>query len=169
MACTPSAARAIRTSNNVVSPRWLASNALLAALYAAVALLLPATAFANYRLTTALYSLAAFNARLIPGLALGNALAGVPQGPLDVALGALVGLLTSWLCSRLSPWAAPLAILIVPTLLVPVWLAVLFSVPYQAVVPVLLRGQLMSAVIAWVVVVPLGQRFRDELRRATGA
>jgi uncharacterized membrane protein len=152
-----------------VSPRWLASNAILAAVYAALALALPATAFANYRLATALYSLAAFNPRLIPGLALGNALAGLPQGPLDIVLGGGVGLLTSWLCSRLTPWASPLAILIVPTLVVPLWLAVLFSVPYQAVVPVLVRGQAASALLAWAVVVPLGQRFAITLRQATGA
>jgi uncharacterized membrane protein len=152
-----------------VSPRWLASNAILAAVYAALALALPATAFANYRLTTALYSLAALNPRLIPGLALGNALAGLPQGPLDIVLGGGVGLLTSWLCSRLTPWASPLAILIVPTLVVPLWLAVLFSVPYPAVIPVLMRGQAASALLAWAVVVPLGQRFVTTLHQATGA
>jgi hypothetical protein len=151
-----------------VSPRWLASNAVLAAVYAALALSLPATAFANYRLSTALYSLAAFNARLIPGLALGNALAGLPQGPLDVVLGGLVGWLTSWLCSRVTPWASPLAILIVPTLVVPLWLGVLFGVPYQAVVPVLVRGQAASALLAWAVVVPLAHRFAPTLRQATG-
>jgi uncharacterized membrane protein len=152
-----------------VNPRWLASNAILAAVYAALALVLPSTAFANYRLSTALYSLAAFNPRLIPGLALGNALAGLPQGPLDVVLGGLVGVLTSWLCSRVTPWVSPLAILIVPTLVVPLWLGVLFAVPYQAVVPVLARGQAVSALLAWAIVVPLGYRFAHTLRQATGA
>ena len=148
--------------------RWLASNALLATVYAAVALVLPATAFANYRLTTALYALAAFNSRLIPGLALGNALAGIPQGPLDIALGGVIGLVTSWACSRVSPWASPIAILIVPTLVVPLWLGLLFSAPYAAVVPVLFVGQAASALLAWTLVVPLGLRFKDALRRATG-
>jgi uncharacterized membrane protein len=149
--------------------RWLAGNAILAAVYGALALILPATAFANYRLSTALYCLAAFNAQLIPGLALGNALAGIPQGPLDILAGGLVGLLTSWLCSRLPPWVAPLAVLIVPTLVVPLWLGAIFAVPYAAVVPVLVRGQAVSALLAWVVIVPLGQRFRATLRQATGA
>lgn len=151
-----------------MTSRLLAANAILAALYAAIAVILPATAFANYRLTTALYALAAFNPRLIPGLALGNGLAGIPQGPLDIVLGGLVGLLTSWLCSRLHPWVAPIAVLVVPTLVVPLWLSVLFSVPYKAVVPVLLTGQVLSALLAWVVIVPLGLRFRDALRRTTG-
>src|SRR2546422_10198696 len=147
--------------------RWLASNALLAAVYAAVALVLPATAFANYRLTPALYALAAFNSGLIPGLALGNALAGIPQGPLDILLGGVIGLVTAWVCSRVNPWASPLAILIVPTLVVPLWLSVLFSAPYKAVAVGLLTGQAFSALLAWVVIVPLGLRFRDALRRAT--
>lgn len=150
-------------------PRALASNAILAAVYAALALLLPATAFANYRLTTALYALAAFNAGLIPGLALGNALAGAPQGAIDIVLGGIVGLATSWSCSRLNPWMSPLAVLVVPTLVVPSWLSVLFSVPYKAVVPVLLTGQAVSALLAWIAIVPLGLRFREALRRATGA
>lgn len=152
-----------------MTSRLVATNAILAAVYAAIALVLPATAFANYRLTTALYTLAAFNPRLIPGLALGNALAGIPQGPLDIALGGVVGLLTAWLCSRLRPWAAPVAVLVIPTLVVPLWLSVLFSVPYKAVVPVLLTGQALSALLAWVVIVPLGLRFGEALRRATGA
>lgn len=152
-----------------MSPRWLASNAILAAVYATLALSLPATAFANYRLPTALYSLAAFNPQLIPGLALGNALAGLPQGPLDILLGGVVGLLTSWFCSRMTPWMSPLAILIVPTLVVPLWLVVLFAVPYQAVLPVLVRGQAASALLAWAVVVPLAYRFAHTLRQATGA
>lgn len=152
-----------------MGPRWLAGNAILAAVYFSLGLVLPATAFANYRLTTALYALAAFNSGLIPGLALGNALAGIPQGPLDIALGGVIGLVTSWFCSRLNPWASPLAILIVPTLVVPLWLSVLFSAPYKAVVVVLFTGQAFSALLAWVVIVPLGVRFRDALQRATGA
>src|SRR2546427_9095814 len=149
--------------------RWLASNALLAAVYAAVALVLPATAFANYRLTTALYALAAFNSRLIPGLALGNALAGIPQGPLDIALGGVIGLVTSWACSRVSPWASPIAILIVPTLVVPLWLGLLFSGPCAAVGPVVFVGQATRALLAWVLVGPRGVVVHDDVRWATRA
>lgn len=130
--------------------KTLTLNALVAALYAGIALWLPATALANYRLTTALYILAAWNPSLIPGLAIGNALAGIPQGPLDVALGLLVGLLTAWACAKLGPRWAPLAVLLVPTVLVPLWLGWLFHVPYLAVVPVLAWGQFWSALLGWV-------------------
>lgn len=136
----------------------LAANALIAAVYAAVSLVLPATAFANYRLTTSLYTLAAFDPALIPGLALGNALAGLPQGPVDVLLGGIVGLATSAACWRLGPRWAPLGVLVVPTLVVPLWLSALFHVPYAAVLPVLLVGQALSALLAWVAILPAARR-----------
>ncbi len=141
-----------------VSRRSLAANALVAGVYATIALILPATAFANYRLATALYALAAFDRTLIAGLALGNALAGIPQGPVDIVLGGVVGLLTAWACYRLRPTLAPLAVFVVPTVLVPLWLGVLFSIPYRAVVPVVALGQVLSAFLAWIVVVPVGRR-----------
>jgi len=136
----------------------LVTNALVAGVYVAIALTLPATAFANYRLATALYVLAAFDRRLIPGLALGNALAGIPQGPIDIVFGGMIGLLTAWACSRLQPLQAPIAVLVLPTILVPIWLSIIFGVPYRAVVPVVGLGQLLSALLAWVVVVPVGYR-----------
>jgi uncharacterized membrane protein len=135
----------------------LARNALLAGLYAAVALVLPATAFANFRLATALYALAAFDRTLVPGLAVGNAIAGLPQGPVDVVLGLAVGFVTSLACAHLPPLLAPLAVLIVPTLMVPLWLSALFHAPYMTVLPVVAVGQAASAGLAWLVVVPAGR------------
>lgn len=129
--------------------RKIALNALVAALYAGLALLLPATALANYRLTTALYVLVAWNPGLIPGLATGNALAGIPQGPIDMAMGAVVGVITAWTCAKLGPRRAPLAVLVVPTTLVPLWLGWLFQVPYLVVLPALAQGQILSALLGW--------------------
>lgn len=138
--------------------RMLTMNALVAALYAGIALWLPATALANYRLSTALYVLAALNPSLVPGLALGNALAGLPQGPIDIFMGALVGLVTAWTCSKVGKWA-PAAVLLIPTLMVPTWLSWMFGAPYLAVLPVVAQGQLASAVLAWFLMrVPQVQR-----------
>lgn len=141
-----------------MTARTLAANALVAGLYAAIALVLPATAFANWRLATALYLIAAFDSRLVVGLALGNAIAGIPQGPIDVGLGFGIGLLTAWACSRLGPALGPLAILVLPTLFVPAWLALIFHAPYLAVLPVVALGQSASALLAWIVVLPVGRR-----------
>lgn len=137
--------------------RKLAENAMLAAGYAVASLILPATPVANYRLTTALYVLASFDRALIPGLALGNALAGLPQGPVDILLGGAVGLLTAWISSLLRPALAPLAVLVVPTVVVPLWLSGLAGIPYAAVVPAVATGQALSAAIAWLVIVPVAR------------
>ena len=129
--------------------RNFARNAMIAALYAVTAWFLPATAFANLRLSTALYVLAAWNPALIPGLAIGNLLAGIPQGPLDMLMGGAVGLLTAWTASRLGPKWAPLAVLLIPTVVVPLWLGWLYHVPYIATVPALAEGQTASAALGW--------------------
>jgi hypothetical protein len=127
----------------------LTLNAVIAAVYFAVATLTPATAFLNLRISTALYVFAAWNPLLIPGLAAGNALAGAPQGWLDVLLGGVVGLLTASACALLGKRWAWVAVAVVPTLVVPLWLGYLFGVPYMAVVPALAIGQTISAVAAW--------------------
>lgn len=138
---------------------FVVRNAIVAALYASIALVLPATAVANYRLATALYVLAAFDRRLILGLAAGNALAGIPQGPVDVGLGFGIGALTAGICAAVPVWVAPLAVLVLPTLFVPLWLALLFHLPYTAVLPVVATGQALSAALAWIVVIPAARRF----------
>lgn len=129
--------------------RMLTTSAVLAALYVLIALGLPATALANYRLSTALYALAAWNPSLIPGLAIGNALAGLPQGPIDMLMGAVVGLATAWACSKLGR-LAPVAVLVIPTVLVPTWLSWMFGAPYLVVMLSLLKGQALSALLSWV-------------------
>lgn len=129
--------------------RNIAKNAIVAALYAGIALWLPSTAFANLRLTTALYVLAAWNPVLIPGLAIGNALAGLPNGFIDVLMGGVVGVVTAWSAWRLGERWAWLAVLAVPTLMVPLWLSWLFQVPYWVTVVALLQGQVPSAVLGW--------------------
>lgn len=132
--------------------KTLVQNAILAALYAALALLFPATALANYRLSTSLYVLAAFNPSLIAGLSLGNALAGLPQGPIDVLMGAIVGLVTATVCAwtkdRFYGIPAALAVLVIPTLLVPLWLALIFHAPYAVIALVVFKGQSLSAVLS---------------------
>lgn len=126
----------------------LVLNAVIAALYATIALVLPATALANYRLSTALYVVAGWNPSLIPGLALGNALAGLPQGPIDVLMGTVVGLATAYACSKMKRWGW-VAVAVIPTLLVPLWLTWLFDAPYLIVVLTVAKGQAVSALLAY--------------------
>ncbi len=145
---------------------FIVRNAIVAALYASIALWLPATAVANYRLATALYVLAAFDRRLILGLAVGNALAGIPQGPIDIGLGFAIGALTAGSCALLPLMLTPLAVFVLPTVFVPIWLSVLFHAPYFAVLPVVATGQALSAALAWILVIPAGRRvFASRLLR----
>ncbi len=137
---------------------FVVQNAIVAALYASIALVLPATAVANYRLTTALYVLATFDRQLIPGLAVGNSLAGIPQGPVDIIGGFVIGLITAGACALLPALATPVAVLALPTIFVPIWLSLLSHTPYLAVLPVVATGQALSAVLAWIVVIPAGRR-----------
>ncbi len=138
---------------------FVVQNAIVAALYASIALVLPATAVANYRLTTALYVLASFDRRLILGLAVGNALSGIPQGPVDIGLGFGIGVLTAGACALLPTPLTPLAVFVLPTIFVPIWLSLLFHAPYLAVLPVVATGQALSALLAGIVVIPVGRRF----------
>lgn len=133
--------------------RWT-RNGAVAAIYVVIALALPATALANYRLATALYVLAALDPGLIPGLVLGNALAGIPEGPVDMIAGGAVALLTTIACARLGRWA-PAAVLILPTVLVPIWLGWLYQAPYLVVLVSVAQGQLFAAALGgWLLVNP---------------
>lgn len=136
-----------------IGTRALARNAVVAALYAAISLILP-----RYRISSALYVLAAFDRTLIPGLTLGNAVSGLHHRPLDLLEGAVFGWVTAWLCSKLRPAWAPLAVAIVPTGLVTAWLTLVIGLP---LVPTLINtaiGYAVAAVTGWVAAVPLGQR-----------
>jgi uncharacterized membrane protein len=150
----------------VTRSSFIVENAIVAAVYAAIALALPATAVANYRLTTALYVLASFDRRLIVGLALGNALAGIPQGPVDIGLGFGIGVLTAGACAFVPRVLTPLAVFVLPTVFVPLWLSLLFHAPYRVVLPVVATGQALSAILAWILVIPAGRRiFAARLQR----
>lgn len=147
--------------------RDIARNALIAALYVAFTYLWgwAATGPAlNIRVATALYVLPALNPALLWGPALGNALSTLLTGghPIDAGLGLAAGLLAGaaalWLGRRLSVWASPLAVFVVPTLLVPLWVAWLYHAPLAVVYGSVAIGQALSAVVAWAVVLPAARR-----------
>lgn len=146
--------------------RNLVRNALIAAIYVAFTSLWGWAATGptvNIRLATSLYALAAFDPALIWGPALGNGLSTLLSGtPIDAALGVLVGLLAgyvAWMLGRwLGKWAAPLAVAVVPTLFVPLWLSVLYHAPLFTTYSAVGLGQCLSAIAAWLVVLPLGRR-----------
>lgn len=147
--------------------RQIARNALIAAIYVTFTYLWGSVATGatlNIRLATALYVLPALDPALLWGPALGNAVSTLVTGghPLDALLGVVVGLLAGgaavWLGRKVSLWASPLAVLVVPTLIVPLWLSVLAHVPLLVVMGSLALGQALSAIAAWVLVLPAARR-----------
>ncbi|MHB9145317.1 MAG: QueT transporter family protein [Symbiobacteriia bacterium] len=143
----------------------LAHSAIVIALYVVITALNPASSgLIQVRLSTGLYALAAFRPDLIPALALGNSLANllIGQGPLDAALGLVVGLVTSvaaWLVGKTGKtWLVPLPIALVVPPVVSTWLSLLLHVPYKVTLLYLLVGQSIAAVTAGALVTYVGVR-----------
>ena len=158
--------------------RRLAESALVIALYVVITAVNPASSGAiQVRLSTGLYCLAAFRPDFIPALALGNGLANllVGQGPLDAALGLVVGLVTSvaaYLVGRTGKaWLVPLPVALVVPPVVATWLSLLLHLPYRVLLVSLLIGQSLSAITAGSLVTYVGLRLfgpPGERSRAAG-
>jgi uncharacterized membrane protein len=133
--------------------RYIAWNGAVAAVYIAISYLLP-----QFRLSSALYMLAAFDPGLVPGLALGNALAGLHHRPLDLIEGVVFGWFTAWLCSKVGPLWSPVVVAVVPTILVSLWLTLVVGRAFMVILPAIFLGQLIAAAVGGVAILPLGRR-----------
>lgn len=143
----------------------LAHSAIVIALYVVITFVNPASSGAiQVRLSTGLYALAAFRPDLIPALALGNGLANLlfGQGPLDAALGLVVGLVTPvacWLIGKTGKtWLVPVPVALVVPPVVATWLSLLLHLPYKVMLVSLLAGQTIAAVTAGALVTYVGVR-----------
>jgi uncharacterized membrane protein len=150
-----------QTQNNLnrrstITPRALAASGLVIAAYIVVMYLMQGVSFGQYqmRLATSLYALAAVHPFLILPLGLSNLLSNAlfgGLGPLDILGGFAAGILTSAACWRLRKiniWLVGLPVLVIPTLLVPIWLSYLLRVPYAALAVSVGIGQTAPAVLA---------------------
>lgn len=137
--------------------RYIAWNGAVAAIYVAISYLLP-----QFRLSSALYMLAAFDPGLIPGLAVGNALAGIHHRPLDLIEGAAIAAIASWLCSKVGRLWSPVVVAVVPTILVSLWLTLVVGRAFMVILPGIFLGQLIAAVVGAVAILPLGQRLSQQ-------
>ena len=137
--------------------RRLALSGLVIALYVVVMYLTQSFAFGQYqiRLATALYSLSYIYPFLVVPLALSNFLSNTLLGGLgfpDMIGGFIVGLLTAgsvYLIRKFNwnIWLVALPILLFPGLLVPVWLSWLLGISYWVLMPTVLVGQIIPALI----------------------
>ena len=132
----------------------LAISGIVMAMYVVIIFLTQSFAFGQYqiRIATGLYSLAAIYPFLILPLGLANSLSNFlfgGLGPLDVIGGFVAGILTSACCywlKKINVLLVAIPILLIPSLLVPIWLSYLLKVPYGILVLSVGIGQIIPAI-----------------------
>ncbi|MEA4831234.1 MAG: QueT transporter family protein [Oscillospiraceae bacterium] len=142
--------------NLIFTVRMLVASGLVIAAYIAVMYLTQSFSFGQYqmRIATGLYALAAIHPFLVLPLGLANLLSNALFGGLgflDMIGGFAAGVLTSLGClylRKISVWLVGIPVLIIPTLLVPIWLSVLLTIPYMALVISVGIGQIAPAILA---------------------
>ena len=151
--------------NKLNPTQKLVLSAIIMALYIAILFISQAISFGavQMRLATALYGLTYIFPFLVVPLSLANAIANSFGG-----LGLIdVGFCASFLATgsiylirkiKLSSWFIVLPILLVPSLVVPIWLSALLKLPYVALVINLILGQLVPAILGALLVHELAKR-----------
>lgn len=179
----------INSVRNWSTTKKLTVSGLCLALYIVVMLITQGFAFGQYqvRIATALYGLASLFPFTVVVFGLANLISNFIMGglgPIDAIGGCIVGLVTTGgivIGKRLGfdNWIVIPFIALVPSLVVPLWLAPLLDLPYALLVTSLLVGQSISAVCSYFLVNALervmglkvgneGTRF-DELSKANSA
>ncbi|MBS4914208.1 MAG: QueT transporter family protein [Veillonella sp.] len=140
----------------------LTVSGLCLALYIVVMLITQGFAFGQYqvRIATALYGLASLFPFTVIVFGLANLISNFIMGglgPIDAIGGCIVGLVTTGgivIGKRLGfgNWIVIPFIALVPSLVVPLWLAPLLDLPYALLVTSLLVGQSISAVFSYFLV-----------------
>lgn len=129
-------------------------SAIVIAAYIAVMFLTQGFAFGQYqiRIATAIYALSAIYPFLILPLGLANFLSNTLMGGLglpDMIGGFIAGVLTAAGCyylRKVNLWLTALPIMVIPTLLVPVWLSWLLNLPYGILVISVGAGQILPGI-----------------------
>lgn len=138
----------------------LTISGIVIALYVVIMFFTQSFAFGQYqvRLATSLYALAAINPFLIAPLGIANMLSNTLMGGLglfDTLGGFLVGILTAGSCyllRKINTVLVAIPILIIPTLVVPIWLSYIINVPYGVLVLSLGIGQILPSIVGVILV-----------------
>ena len=149
--------------NKLNPTQKLVLSAIIMALYIAILFVSQAISFGavQMRLATALYGLTYIFPCLVVANAIANSFGGL--GLIDVVGGFCASFLATGSIylirkAKLSSWFIVLPILLVPSLVVPIWLSALLKLPYLALVFNLLLGQLVPAILGAVLVHELAKR-----------
>lgn len=156
---------------NKISVKKITISGLIIAIYIVVMYLTQSFAFGQYqiRIATSLYAMAAVYPFLIVPLGLANFLSNTLMGGLglpDMIGGFIAGIITASLCyylRKVNIYLAALPILVVPTLLVPIWLSYLLNIPYLALVLSVGIGQIIPAA-AGVIIIKYLEKYKERLK-----
>ena len=150
-------------------------SALVVALYVTVMMFTQSFAFGQYqvRIATSLYALSGIFPFLTFPLGVANFLSNTLMGglgPLDMAGGIAVGLLTAGSIARFKDssrvcWAAFLSISLIPGLGVPLWLSWLLHIPYFVLMPSVMVGQVISGAFGALLLSVLKHRFNESTKQ----
>ena len=148
--------------NTLSTTKKLTISGLCLAMYIVIMMMTQGFAFGQYqvRIATALYGLAALFPFSVLAFGIGNLVSNLLMGglgPIDAIGGCLVGLMTAggiaYAKKRgVGNWIVIPFITLVPSLVVPLWLAPILNLPYGLLVSSLLVGQSISAVVSFFIV-----------------
>jgi len=143
-----------------------ALSAMTIALYFVLMYLTQSFAFygIQIRIATGFYALSYVFPFLTLPLGIANALSNIlgGLGTLDIVGGFFAGIFTALLCALAEklkkPILASLAILLVPSLTVSIWLSYLLSVPYHIMIVSVFSGQIVPAFFGYILIKVLDKR-----------
>jgi len=146
-----------KVSSNV---RKLTISGIVIALYVVIMVFTQSFAFGQYqiRIATSIYALAAIYPFLIVPMGIANLFSNTLMGglgPLDIIGGFIVGILTAIGCyflRKINILLIAIPILVIPTLLVPIWLSYLLHVPYGILVLSIGVGQICPSILGVLIV-----------------
>ncbi|MCX7614633.1 MAG: QueT transporter family protein [Clostridiales bacterium] len=144
----------------ISSAKKIAVSGIVIAIYIVLMYLTQSFAFGQYqiRIATSIYALAAIHPFLILPMGIANLLSNTIMGglgPLDMFGGFIAGVLTSlgcWFLKKIHVYLVALPIILIPSLLVPVWLSYLIGVPYIALVISIGIGQILPAIAGVIII-----------------
>ncbi|HCP14617.1 MAG TPA: QueT transporter family protein [Peptococcaceae bacterium] len=139
----------------ITATKKLTFSGITMAVYVIMMFINQSFAFGQYqiRFATSLYALAAIHPFLILPLGLANFLSNTLMGglgPMDMLGGFAVGILTAAGCyfaRKIDILLVSLPILLIPTLMVPIWLSYLLQVPYGVLALSLGIGQILPSIL----------------------
>lgn len=141
--------------NHSAETKKLAISGVVISAYIVVMFFTQSFAFGEYqiRIATSLYALSSIYPFLIIPLGMSNFMSNTLMGGLglpDMIGGFFVGILTASGCyylKKIHVYLVAIPILIIPTLLVPVWLSYLLHIPYLILVINIGIGQILPSIV----------------------